>query len=204
MTRANKIRYSRKTRRGGSKQLKHGNITNLNEKFQGLNFFRKYGTAGSNEALIATILKENPHPNIVKIYDISNNYIDIEEVKPTSYLRNRDIDNEKLIAAAVAAKTHLQKLHIMYIDWKPDNMGVDVSGNFKLYDFDASGITTADNKKWLNRPLPYWSFLQARAHNLTDPTAIDDFAFDINFISNDTYKPRNNSHLTLKNYYKNS
>jgi hypothetical protein len=44
----------------------------------------------------------------------------------------------------------------MYIDWKPDNMGIDVSGNFKLYYFDASGITTADNKKWLNRTQSYF------------------------------------------------
>ena len=199
-------RNSRKTRRGGSKQYKNGNITNLNEKFQGLNFFRKYGTANSTEERIAAILKENPHPNIVKIYDISNNYIDIEEVKPTNHLRKNKYKQADLIAAATAAKTHLQKLHIMYIDWKPDNRGVDVSGNFKLYDFDASGITTADNKEWVKkyRPAPYWSFLQARAHNLTDPTAIDDFAFYINFISNDTYVAKNNSHLTLKNYYKNS
>jgi len=195
-----KTSKTKKTRRNGSKQYKNGNITNLNEQFEGLNFFRKYGTGGNNEELIASILKENPHPNIVKIYDISNNYITMEKV--TTNLGK--YDKAKLIAAAAAAKDHLQKLHIMYIDWKPDNMGIDASGNFKLFDFDASGISTADDKKWYKRPLPYWSFLQARLHNLSAPKEIDDFAFKINFIETNTYKPQNSSHLTLKNYYKNS
>jgi len=69
----------------------------------------------------------------------------------------------------------------MYIDWKPDNLGVDADGTYKLYDFDASGLTTSDTKKWLIRPPPYWSYRQALARGITDPKEIDDFAFEINF-----------------------
>jgi len=184
-------KHKRKTRKGGSKQYKHGNITNLNEQFNGQNFFRKYG-ASIVEHRIASILQSNPHPNIVKIYRITDTYIDIEEVTPTIFLRNYDKD--ATISAANLAKDHLQSLGIMYIDWKFDNLGVGTDGKYKLYDFDASGITTADTKNWLIRPSSYWSYTQALAHGLTDPKQIDDFAFEINF-TRKNYKPLNTSDI---------
>jgi len=178
-SRRNKKNKRKTRRKGGSKEYKYGNITNLNEKFNGLNFFRKYG-ASIVEHKIAKILQDNPHPNIVKIYRITDKYIDIEEVKPIIFARN--YDKKELITAANLAKAHLQSLGIMYIDWKPDNLGVDGSGTYKLYDFDGSGITTSDGKNWLTEPSDYWSYRQALANGLKDPKEIDDFAFEINFI----------------------
>ena len=71
----------------------------------------------------------------------------------------------------------------MYIDWKPDNIGIDADGKYKLFDFDLSGITTSDGEKWKVHPAPYsWSYRQAIANGLKDPKEIDDFAFEINFI----------------------
>ena len=181
----------RKTRRGGSKQYRHGNVSNLNEKHNGLNFFRKYG-ASIVEHKIAKILQGNPHPNIVKVYRITDQYIDIEEVKPMIFIRN--YDKKELVSAAASAKDYLQKLGIMYIDWKPDNIGADADGKYKLFDFDASGITTADGKNWLTKPSDYWSYRQALANGLKDPKEIDDFAFEINF-NKKNYVPLNNSSL---------
>jgi hypothetical protein len=71
-------KYKRKTRkRGGSKQFRGSTVTNLDEKFKGMNFFRKYGASISEHA-ICKILKNNPHPNIVNVYRITDRYIDIE------------------------------------------------------------------------------------------------------------------------------
>ena len=157
----------------------HGNITNLNEKFNGKNFFRKHG-GSTTEHEICEILKQNPHPNIVNIYRITKSYVDIEEVTPTIFIK---YDKQKLLSAALSAKTHLQSLGIMYIDWKPDNMGIDADGTYKLYDFDASGVISASNTtKWRLKPSAYWSYRQALANGLKDPKEIDDFAFEINFI----------------------
>jgi len=187
-TRNNKIHRRRTQRqRGGSKKYQFGNITTLDEKFGSLDFFRKYGSS-IVEHRIAAILKKNPHPNIVNIYRITDSYIDIEEVKPATSIK---YDKKELISAAKSAKEHLQKLGIMYIDWKPDNMGLGTDGKYKLYDFDASGITTPDKKKWVVRPHDYWSYRQAIANRLKDPVKIDNFAFDINFIK--TYIPLNTS-----------
>ena len=145
-----------------------------------MSFFRKYG-ASISELAICKILKNNPHPNIVKIYRITDSYIDIELLTPI--ITEKDYDKNTLISEAVLAKNHLQSLGIMYIDWKPDNIGIDADGKYKLFDFDLSGITTYDGKKWKVNPAPYsWSYRQAISNGLKDPKEIDDFTFEINFI----------------------
>ncbi len=180
-SRRNKI-YKRKTRRtGGSKQFIAGKVTNLDETFRGKNFFRKYG-ANTSEHAIYKILKENPHPNIVNVYRITETYVDIELLSPI--MSKKNYDKKTLISDALVVKNFLQSLGIMYIDWKPDNMGIGADGEYKLYDFDLSGIT--DGKNWKIRPADYsWSYRQAIANGLKDPKEIDDFAFEINFIRED-------------------
>jgi serine/threonine protein kinase len=175
-----KTRRTKKTKkpRGGSKQYRHGDITNINGKINGTNFFRKYG-GSTIEHMIYGILIKNPHPNIVKVYQINDSYVDIEELKP--FLSRKNYDRKAIVEAASAAKSHLQSLGIMYIDWKPDNMGIGVDGNYKLFDFDASGMVSRNSKKWSREPMPYWSYEQALAKGLSDPKEIDDYAFDIGF-----------------------
>jgi hypothetical protein len=59
-------------------------IEDLDETKDGLPFFRKYiyeGEAGRNEMRISRILKRSPHPNIVTVYDIGPDYVDIEILK---------------------------------------------------------------------------------------------------------------------------
>jgi serine/threonine protein kinase len=182
-SRRNKI-YKRKRRRsGGSKQFRGSEVTNLDEKYRGKNFFRKYG-ASTVEHAIYTILKENPHPNIVKVYRITDSYIDIELLTPI--VSEKDYDKNTLVSEALLAKNHLQSLGIMYIDWKPDNIGIGADGKYKLFDFDLSGITNSNGKKWEEYPATYsWSYRQAIANGLKDPKEIDDFAFEINFIRED-------------------
>jgi serine/threonine protein kinase len=179
----------KKRNRGASKQYRGGELTTLNETFKDMYFFRKCGKNIAEHA-ICKILKYNPHPNIVKIYRITDNYIDIELVKPIS--SDTEYDKNILISDAQLAKSHLQSLGIIYIDWKPDNMGIGADGKYKVFDFNLSGIITAsDSNKWKLRPSPLsWSYRQAIANGLNDPTKIDDFAFDINFIRED-YKELN-------------
>jgi serine/threonine protein kinase len=163
----------------------------LNEKYMGLDFFRKTG-ASINEHAICSILQAHPHPNIVKIYRITDSYVDIEEVN--NNLRLGVLEKEAVVKAMTEAKKHLQSLGIMYIDWKYDNLGLGADGQYKLFDFDASGITKADKKTWASKPMPYWTYRQALANGIQDPIQIDDFAFDINFI-NTNYKPLNDTNF---------
>jgi serine/threonine protein kinase len=186
-------KYMRKTRKtSGSKQYRGTNVTNLDETFRGKNFFRKYG-ASITETAICKILKKNPHPNIVKVYRITDSYIDIELLTPINSEKN--YDKNTLISEALLVKNFLQNLGIMYIDWKPDNMGIGADGKYKLFDFDLSGITTSNGKQWEKRPSTLnWTYRQALANGLKDPKEIDDFAFDINFIRKN-YVELNNSDI---------
>lgn len=177
-------RQRRKTRRrrGGSKIYRSsGRLENLNNTFEGRNFFRKE-TSNPAELAVGRLIQKSPHPNIVKVYRVTNSYIDIEEVKPFGTEGGPDYDKKTLIAAMEKAKDHLQSLGVMYIDWKPDNVGLAEDGTYRLFDFDVSGVTKPNKTDWNIRPSPYWSYRQATASGMKDPIDIDNFAFDIGIV----------------------
>jgi len=154
--RHNKIKTRRHTkyRSGGSKGSKgskiytlDGDIKDLKETHEGKYIFRKM-TNKKRETEISDIIMKNPHENIVTIYKIvepkddldKNSYIDMEKL-------NTDISkyNKKEVKEIMKnVKNHLQGLGIMYIDWKPDNIGLGDDGKLKLFDFDLSGLIEKD------------------------------------------------------------
>ena len=161
----------------------------------GVPFFRKFGPpllknhaySKEVESAIVKILMVNPHPNIVTYYEISENYIDMEQlcteksspslfkVEPTSY--------EKLIEIQEVmskVKDFLQDLGIMYIDWKFDNLAKSVDGTYKLFDFDASGLIDLNRQEWILKPQPYWSYNKAIENGCRTPKEIDDWSFNFN------------------------
>ena len=132
----------------------------------------------------------NYNQNIVKIYriDNNNNYVDIELLdvdKNIDFNNNKNLfinfkDNKKLL---LDLKSYLQKLGIVYIDWKPDQFGVDSNNIIKIFDFNASGIIDTKTKKWINWASPMWSFNKAfDEQKLRDPIEIDDYIFNNIFI----------------------
>lgn len=159
-----------------SLQYNGSEIVVLNETFEGAPFFRKY--IGKIEYNIYKILLENPHPNLVVVYRLTESFVDMELLTPVNEIIN--YDEKSILIAASLAKEHLQRVGIFYIDWKTDNIGVTETENYKLFDFDGSGIFL---ESWVIEPLPYWSYRQALENGLVDPKEIDDFAFDLNLIN---------------------
>ena len=140
---------------------------------EGKDFFRKM-TNNTIEKKICELLMKNPHNNIIKIYSICNNYIDMEllnTIMSRGYMG-------KIKNAMMNVKTYLQKLGIIYIDWKLDNIGISEDTHFKLFDFDSSGIIDIDTNEWINSPPIYWSYKEAVKHGMQMPSDIDNFAFD--------------------------
>jgi serine/threonine protein kinase len=153
-----------------------GKIVPLNSLHGKKPFFRKEAV-NEREITIATLLRKNPHPNIVTFYTISpkRRYIDMEMLDT-----KKTIPKKKLISTLSSVKDHLQSLGIMYIDWKPDQVGLTPDGTIKLFDFDVSGTIDTKTKKWiLPPPTIMWSYRQADARGLTDPYEIDDYAFTL-------------------------
>ena len=140
---------------------------------KGKDFFRKM-TDNVEERKICEILMTNPHKNIVKIYKIGTDYIDME-------LLNIDINTEDMTNiknVMMDVKTYLQSLGIMYIDWKLDNIGISENGQYKLFDFDASGLIDIKTKEWKIKPPTWWFYNKAVQNGMVTPSEIDDYGFD--------------------------
>ena len=151
--------------------------TLLNESYEGQPIFRKIFSS-SNEYEIVKILMANPHPNVVKTYRITENFYDMELLKPVSDMFYTRFNIPTFRRDMKRAQGHLRKLGIMYIDWKPDNSGMAKDGHYKLFDFDASG-TVNESNEWLIPPPEYYAFMGAKEAGKHSPQEIDDYAFDV-------------------------
>jgi serine/threonine protein kinase len=119
------------------------------------NFFRKMlipSTGSYIELEIAKIIKNNPHPNLVKVYKVSKQdmYIDYQLLDTDYNVKKKDMSS--YINHIRKGVKHLHKLNIVYVDFKydfGDNIGYDKdTDTYRIYDFDASGIVTNSHKIW--------------------------------------------------------
>lgn len=181
----NKKKQRRKTRKRfvKSKLFKNGEVTEFDETHDGVPFFRKVfwypepskgkidmSQTAYNEQAIIKILMNHPHPNIVSFFDVNETYVDME------LLDTEDINLEKAKREMKKVKDFLQSLGIIYMDWKPDNIGKDIHGNYKLFDFDGSGVIDVDTRKWTIKPVEFYAFREAKIHS-HNPIQMDDWAF---------------------------
>jgi serine/threonine protein kinase len=154
---------------------REGEIKPVNSLHFGKHFFRK--ETNSREIEIVKLLQTHPHPNIVTFYTISPKqyYIDMEFLDT-----HVEIPKEKLIETMKGVKDHLQSLGILYIDWKPDQMGISEDGTIKLYDFDMSALIDPNTKAWIIHPTDIaFAYRQAEEAGLKDPREIDNYTFTL-------------------------
>lgn len=175
--------------KGGSSIYYDGEITKTSLTYNGIPFFRKIFFYSKNptenqkkivlaEKSIVKLLMKNPHPNIATYFNVNVNFVDMEELDITNIMINNEI---KEIMKNV--KDFLQGLGIMYIDWKIDNIGKGQDGNYKLFDFDSSGLIDEDNN-WKIEPVHFWSYKNAIKNGCTKPKDIDDWSFNYNILQN--------------------
>lgn len=166
------------------------------ETYNGLLFFRKLGApyiskahiySNNVERTIIKILMEHSHPNIVNYYELSDDYITMEQVNSEkSNPLYKPMTNEEIIEIQQTmskVKDFLQSLGIMYVDWKYDNLGKSLNGAYKLFDFDASGLIDLTSKEWILKPQHYWSYNEAIKNGALTPKEIDDWSFNYNMIT---------------------
>lgn len=139
---------------------------------EGVPIFRKMTTSKA-ELCIYRRLKKVNSPDVVKIYRIGKNYVDIEKVNPRYMLT---LNAKRMEATILRLKALLQQNGILYIDWKWDNFGV-INNRYKLYDFDASGIIHPQTKKWCIEAPHYYKYNECVEAGCRTPLEIDDCAF---------------------------
>ena len=140
---------------------------------EGKDFFRKM-TKHMGERKICELLMKYPHNNIVKIYHIGNDYIDMELLN--TYMSRENMSSVKNVMMEV--KTYLQNLGIIYIDWKLDNIGISKDGEIKLFDFDVSGLVDVTTGEFILNPPKHWAYNNAINNGWRNPIDIDNFAFE--------------------------
>jgi serine/threonine protein kinase len=153
-----------------------GDFTHIED---GRNEFTKM-TRNINEHHIYNMLRTTREEStgVVDIVQVTDNSVTMEQLDIC--LDNYAIADIKSEMALV--KDYLQSMGIMYIDWKPDNIGISrTDGQLKLFDFDASGIIDVHSNNWLYHPSTYWAYRDAIAAGMKTPTEIDDYAFNTGF-----------------------
>lgn len=145
------------------------------------------------ERTICQKLYDNPQKNIVTIYNINDNFIEMEYLNTEYAINSIDII-EKVYGDITDAITQLHELDIVYIDLKLDNIGYSKTDNcFKLFDFDCSGIVNEYNtKKWKEKPYSGYIFKRNEYYvNFCDSLYDLDF-----FIMENELLPEINSYIT--------
>lgn len=168
-----------------SKKLNaNGNIVNLNQTKNGVRFFRKMSSSDL-EMAIARKLQRNPHANIVKIYEVGPDYIDMEFLDTDSITRQLCKNHKQEL---IKAKNHLHRNGIVYLDWKPDNIGLSLlTGKIKVFDFDMSALLRRRilyTNNWNLAPkIKGYLWRNAENAGMITPIKIDDWIFEKKFMS---------------------
>ena len=116
------------------------------EGFDGKCLFKKM-TRSKVELEICRLLMQHPHKNIVTIYEVSDDYVIMENLNVCkNYFKTKDVME--------SVKDYLQSIGVVYIDWKRDNMGISADGDLKLFDFDVSGTIDLKTQNWIIEALP--------------------------------------------------
>lgn len=116
--------------------------------------FKKQINRKNNDSMtefcIAMAIKNNPHKNIVTIYDCRHEE-DYALITMEYLDQNRDID-ESIIDDVHEALVHLHKQGVVYCDLHLGNVGWSHRDNcWKLYDFNCSGMLFSENQ-WMFEP----------------------------------------------------
>jgi len=164
--------------RGGSRSY-HMDTGEYHTVADGQDLFRKIlSQKENNEYDIVSFLQKFPdykQHHIVTIYDVTPEYIDMEDLTTTF----KKTDPAAYIETMRTAKDFLQSIGIMYLDWKEENTGKSKDGQYKLFDFDAAGIANVETNKWIIKPVYLNSYGRDK---YLPPKELDDLLFDQNMV----------------------
>ena len=112
--------------------------------------------ASRNELAIAKKIMKNPLSNVVNVLKINegiNPFIDYQRLITGDSIKLKKEVFEKYNDDVREGLKNLHGINIVYLDLKWDNVGFDIQSNqWKIFDFDASGICSKNKLKWILKP----------------------------------------------------
>jgi len=139
------------------------------------------------ELKIANIIKNNPHKNLIKIYDvdIKKKQIIMEKLdhlqgKPFDLRKPKKNELNKYLKDTKSSLKQLNKLGIAQIDIKLENNGYSKKDKvWKVFDFDFAGIFNKHGNKesWIIKPKPIGQISPIIAKLNLKPSEIDEYLF---------------------------
>ena len=160
-----------------------GTFSYIEDKYQDKSIFRKISKSKAELEIIKILINKSNNKNIATYYRIIIHnspiaYIDAELLLDINLTK---LTNQEIKQIMSNVKTYLQSLGIIYIDWKPDNIGIGMNGELKLFDFDCSGLIDINTGKWIIKPVKFHSYRKAISLGAKTPIEIDNCAFDFGF-----------------------
>ena len=153
-----------------------GEFIYTKETYNGKRFFQKMiAEEYIIEIEIYDFVKSHNHPNICNCYliDHENKTITMEFLKTYLPIPYKAIDIMRSL------KSFLQSNGIVYLDWKPDNIGIDEKGVIKLFDFNSSSFF--QNQEFIpNDSFIFEDFITKTPY--TTPIECDNWKFEENFV----------------------
>jgi hypothetical protein len=121
------------------------------------------------EKYIASVVKSNPHPNIVTVYEVNDDYIEMEKLTTNCGGYSEDDLNN--------ARMYFMSNNIAYLDWTEDNFGKDAQGKTKVYDFNFSGLMNSDKASWRVEPWPGRVYIDSKNAGCKTPIEFEEYSF---------------------------
>jgi hypothetical protein len=143
-----------------------GDLVSIPNTHNGRPIFRKESPSDA-ELAIAAIIKAHPHPNIINIFTISDDYIDME-------LLSDDVDYVHPLDK-YRAHTHFKKHGIVLVDWDKSSWGTDVYGFPKVQNFELSGLMDKTTGAWIYAPKMSRTYAGAIADGRINPVDVDEY-----------------------------
>ena len=126
-----------------------------------------------NELKIAQIIMDNPHKNLIKIYEVNKKKKEIVLERLKTSIKTKNYKN--YVKDLSTNLKQLNKLGIAYVDLKTANTGYSkIDKKWKIFDFDYSGVY--NKSRWVLKPPNSYVYRTIKNLDLK-PSEIDKYIF---------------------------
>jgi hypothetical protein len=147
-----------------------GDLVSILDTHNGRPIFRKENPSEVEKA-ISAIIMAHPHPNVVNIYKVCDQFIDMELLSDdVEYVHPLD---------KYRAYTHFKKYGIVLVDWHSSAWGSDIYGIPKVQSFELAGLVDKTTGAWIYTPKMSKTYAAAMEEGHINPEDVDKWTMGV-------------------------